>query len=54
MGKSQSKLSADELAELQKNTYCELSTAFYASGHLADYQSTRRNCNNGCGISEAR
>jgi len=24
MGKSQSKLSADELAELQKNTYCEL------------------------------
>jgi hypothetical protein len=24
MGKSQSKLSADELADLQKNTYCEL------------------------------
>ena len=23
MGKAQSKLSADELAELQKNTYCE-------------------------------
>lgn len=25
MGKSQSKLSSDELAELQKNTYCEWS-----------------------------
>lgn len=27
MGKSQSKLSADELAELQKNTYCEYTHA---------------------------
>jgi hypothetical protein len=42
MGKSQSKLSSDELAELQKNTYCESSPFAPRTRVTADIQLTRR------------
>lgn len=46
MGKSQSKLSSDQLADLQKNTYCKPIPAHPTRTHISA-QSTRRSYSNG-------
>ena len=46
MGKSQSKLSAEQLADLQKNTYC-LCLPVSPVTNLMQSQSTRKNYSNG-------
>ena len=47
MGTSQSKLSQEQLADLQKNTYCPFSSFFVSSSSLTLSQSTRRSYSSG-------